>query len=145
MPISSAWTPALLDQLKACIDKKMSSGETASELGMTRSQVSGKAARMGYQFISVQGRPSPKRIRRKQLPRVIVFRQEPYREPIVETTTTSMDLPFDELKDGVCKYAYGDSAPYLFCGQPTEDKKPFCAFHHRVCYYPITPGKRVSL
>jgi len=44
-----------------------------------------------------------------------------------------LNIPFLELKPGQCKYAYGDSLPYLFCGLPREGEKPYCHVHSNIC------------
>jgi len=48
-----------------------------------------------------------------------------------------------ELEGGDCRYPFGDSAPYLFCGDLAQDKSSYCPRHHRMCWVvPIsTPAK----
>jgi hypothetical protein len=41
-----------------------------------------------------------------------------------------------ELEDGDCRYPFGESAPYLFCGDPAQDKSSYCAGHHEICFKP---------
>ena len=47
----------------------------------------------------------------------------------------------EELDASQCHYPHGDQVPFSFCGQPT-DGTSFCAYHHRLCFYPISPGRR---
>jgi hypothetical protein len=39
-----------------------------------------------------------------------------------------------ELEDGDCRYPFGESAPYLFCGDPAQDKSSYCSACHAIAW-----------
>jgi GcrA cell cycle regulator len=45
-------------------------------------------------------------------------------------------IPFNEIKNGMCRWPVGDMADRIFryCGQPTVDRTSFCAKHDRVVH-----------
>ncbi len=45
-----------------------------------------------------------------------------------------------ELDDNDCRYAFGDG-PFLFCGDPKQDKSSYCVHHHRACWTLAIPNK----
>jgi hypothetical protein len=44
-----------------------------------------------------------------------------------------------ELEDNDCRFPFGDSAPFLFCGDPAQDKSSYCTHHHTECWHPVQP------
>jgi hypothetical protein len=42
-------------------------------------------------------------------------------------------IEFSELSAGKCRYPHGTRAPYLFCGESTTARSPYCRKHHRLC------------
>jgi hypothetical protein len=38
-----------------------------------------------------------------------------------------------DLDDNDCRYVFGDG-PFLFCGDPKQDKSSYCPHHHAICW-----------
>jgi GcrA cell cycle regulator len=43
---------------------------------------------------------------------------------------------FDDLGTDQCRFAYGEEAPYFFCGHPQQPDSSYCGPHHRLCRLP---------
>lgn len=44
-------------------------------------------------------------------------------------------LAFEELRTGLCKWPFGASPPFSFCGCATYDNdRPYCPAHHAIAY-----------
>jgi len=44
-----------------------------------------------------------------------------------------------DLEDGDCRFPFGESAPYLFCGDPAQEKSSYCPAHHVKCWHRLQP------
>ena len=144
-PNNSPWTDALLAKLKGCIDRNLSGGQAAMEMHMTANQLVGKAHRMGWHFNSPMARPKKGMGKPKAEKHIKVVQIAAYRapEPPIAKAADFLGLALWQLNDDQCRYIEGDD--HLFCGQPVLDDKSYCAFHNRLCYYPVTESKRKSL
>lgn len=47
-----------------------------------------------------------------------------------------LNLTFDQLQNGDCKWPYGDG-PFLFCGHPAIEGRPYCRGHCAIAYRPM--------
>jgi hypothetical protein len=143
---------ALLKTLHA---KGLSFSKIASRIGcgLSRNAVIGKAARLGLprrgpdrkgRASQRNGTPSPLQLVRTTAPR-------PSRTKAAGSNGTSLPVEsaaavpekpencvsLAALKVGMCRYPYGDSAPFEFCGRPTCDGASYCEGHHRLCLTPV--------
>lgn len=48
-------------------------------------------------------------------------------------------LPLDELPYDGCRYPYGDSGNYIFCGNPKAPTGPYCQPHAALAYLDRVP------
>jgi GcrA cell cycle regulator len=142
----AGWTPERVETLRALHAEGKSAGDIAAILGDTsRNAVIGKKMRLGL----VCNRPpeirnSPvKRIRKPQN-RVSAITHAPrwhtqpppmLCEPVEEETPPTDLITFAELRDGKCKFPFGDR-DYLFCGKPKYGDQVYCGFHCNRCYQP---------
>jgi hypothetical protein len=46
-----------------------------------------------------------------------------------------------ELEGGDCRYPFGDG-PFLFCGDPAQDKSSYCSGHHEICFNKVMESLR---
>ncbi|MEL6502935.1 MAG: GcrA family cell cycle regulator [Pseudomonadota bacterium] len=56
----------------------------------------------------------------------------------------SRKLTLMQLTENTCKWPTGDPTMpgFSFCGHPTEDDKPYCAFHNKVAFQPPSDRRR---
>lgn len=43
-------------------------------------------------------------------------------------------VTFGELKDGICKFPFGDKAPFRYCGHKAMPGTSWCPHHRSVCF-----------
>lgn len=149
--------PELIDKLKQCVEQGLSAGRAAYELGhgINRNMAMGKAYRMGLNFNSTPP-TRKKRDRRQQANGTSVkhiklrktgefFVEQPVRDVIELEIPQEQRRSLLELSNAVCRYPIGEpgSGDFFFCGGPTNDKPPYCAFHSRICF--ASPVTRTSV
>lgn len=117
------WT----EQRKKIVTTMWNAGETSTHIadtfGVSRSAILGLIHRMGLSNRRVR---IPGAARKPKAPTKFNFasnkaKAEPkpaepyvYRETVV--TPADQRLSFEDIKDGRCKYAHGETHPYTFCG-----------------------------
>lgn len=119
------WT----EQRKTIVRTLWSEGQPARHIadifGVSRSSILGLVHRMG---LSNRRVVTPRAARKPKAPTKFNFatnaskaaskpvEREPYvyRETVV--TPAEQRLSFEDIKDGRCKYAHGETHPYTFCG-----------------------------
>lgn len=72
--------------------------------------------------------------------------KEPKPEPFVCApvgNVAPLHLTLDQLKEGMCRFPYGDATPFTFCGCQTVSGRSWCAEHSLVVMAP-TPQRRQS-
>lgn len=129
--MSSRWTEAKDAELKSRVETGASFAEIAAEMGITRSAVGGRAARLGLRSLNPpaprKGQPKP-RVERPKLAR----KPTPRRTILSEFRCVEIDplhITLFELEKDVCRAPYGDEAPYTFCGRPTPEGLSYCVPH----------------
>ena len=134
---SATWA---LDKIKKLVElwraNVLSPGEIAAALGVTRNAVIGKANRMHLEAKKI-GRPRAARFAATPRPA-----PKPADPPPPPEAPLSLGLTIYELAAAQCRYAEGDGPPYLFCGHAVQEGSPYCPYHHRVCYFPLSPARR---
>jgi hypothetical protein len=96
---------------------------------LTRSSVAGKVGRMNLRDIE----------RVKRAPKVRAPRQlsaaasKPAREPPRVPLKPRM-IDILELSKYTCRYPFGDTPPYLYCGCPPLKGSPYCRDHTKLCW-----------
>jgi len=81
------------------------------------------------------GRPRQHRRKRINLPGAVMVE----RTPPPNDAPPSLGLSILEVKDGVCRYPYGERFPYTFCGHPTDKGDVYCPFHQALTCTPVRP------
>lgn len=111
-------------------------------MGMTRNAVIGKANRLHLSAKKQNPRSIPKKKPQHTMSASKpIVTAAPERPPAMQPPV-SLDLTIYQVGTNQCRYPHGDASPFLFCGGPTEGVSPYCAFHHRLCNYAVTPYRR---
>lgn len=63
----------------------------------------------------------------------LVYRAPPAPDPIDEPAGPRLKLI--DLTSDTCRFPYGETAPFLFCGAAVQGELSYCPFHCRVAYY----------
>ena len=122
------WTPERIEELEILWETGMPTKQIAKKMGTTKNAIIGKANRLG-----LSRRPSP-------IPKT---GRKPIVKPdlkVVEVVETKdmIDHPpkklraLIELRNGECRYPYGDPKKegFGFCAEPT--KKTYCDKHKKI-------------
>lgn len=71
---------------------------------------------------------------------------QPLVRPLVEVVAPpSRQLKLTDLSERTCKWPIGDPLheEFHFCGNDSGDSGPYCAYHARVAYQPVSDRKRL--
>lgn len=138
-----AWTEERLSELQRLLaQEKMSASQAAHKMGVTRNAVIGAAHRNGLEFARELGCHSLTRAPRKMpsRPKAIVTRARlsPPKSKIDLSTLRAvpvapLNITFDQLDWGDCRYPVTDNPPHLFCGHPKLTTSSYCLEHHFLC------------
>ena len=143
------WTDDMIDELKRMHADGYSASQVASKFGVTRNSICGKWHRLGLKK-QADPRPEPKPVQKRsrsedgaagglvrklQVQRGTMSKVVPIKvvERIAVATEKCVGL-FD-LRAHHCRYPFGNSAPYMFCGA-TATHGSYCAEHHEMCTRP---------
>ena len=128
-------------------DRKLSASSIAKIIGVTRNAIIGKAHRLGLESRKKNAEPGQLIEKRRQQP--IHRRREPRppqlkvigrRPPPSMAHIKARHISLIDLKEGDCKFPYGDG-PFTFCGCKNRDvDTPFCAEHCAIVYAPRVDG-----
>lgn len=158
----TAWTNERIDELKILWAEGLSGTEIADKFGgvMTRNAVIGKVHRLGLAGRNDRKKGPPvgshQRYHRRratreemqvrrlktgthQAPRIEVDTFQIYSHPDDDLIPFGQRCTLLELTPFNCHWPVGDpkSDNFFFCGGATETG-PYCAYHHRVGYQPIS-------
>lgn len=131
-----AWTDERVELLKQLWGEGLSASQIANKMGgVTRNAVIGKVHRLGLAGRATPTAPKPKAVAR--------FDDAETKASIsgLENLYPGVDRPTMSSIDGnQCKWPIGDptSEDFHFCGQPSSQSKPYCAYHSQVAFQPNT-------
>lgn len=151
-PRNDWWTPERVETLKQLWTK----GESASTIcalmkAASRCAIIGKARRLGI----VQGH-NPRRTSAPRSRRGVSFNPKARVSPTVLLRMQSKDraakpvsppkpvappeppmpllVTFDDLNDGMCRFPFGDKAPFHYCGHKAISGTSWCPYHRSLCF-----------
>jgi GcrA cell cycle regulator len=134
--MASAWTTESDAELKRHIEAGSTYREIASAMGMSRSAIGGRAARLGLKSLNLSGNapkerrpPVPRTPRPQFVERITQIGLAQLRCVEVEP----LHLTLDELERCNCRFPLGDAAPFSFCGHPALAGRPYCGSHTARC------------
>jgi GcrA cell cycle regulator len=135
------WTDEKVSELRRLwADPDLRAREIGALLGVTRAAIIGKANRINLakrRFVDTPraSRPSrarPHAERAPQPPRLkpvpIPKHEDPCGQPW-EPMFGVTPVTLIDLEAGMCKWPVTEGSPFLFCGAPALDGKPYCKHH----------------
>ena len=140
-PNNSPWTDSRVAELKSCIRRKLSGGQTALEMHMTVGQVMGMTHRLGLHFGSTIKKP----VKRKPKPICAIFRKTNRTISLPKPVAPYggfLGIPVRDLPAKACKFIEGEPENALYCGQPAINDGPWCKHHKDLCYHSVMPKRR---
>lgn len=151
----TGWTETRIEVLIKLYADGLSASQIATELGgISRNAVIGKVHRLGLvrklptRSSYAKPKPKPERTARIWLPRKIEARSalpdhlKPEAFVARETDVVPLHIDLLELSETTCKFPFGTSNPYTFCGHPPAEGEPYCAAHCRIAYQPPAARNR---
>ncbi|MFN3547349.1 MAG: GcrA family cell cycle regulator [Mesorhizobium sp.] len=113
----------------------------------TRQKKAKSAAPKAAKPASPPSRPVPQTVGATALK--IEFDEEPAPRPVTRVDDSvvvpiSRRLKLVELTDRTCKWPNGDplNEDFHFCGTTSKDGSPYCGYHARVAYQPVSERRR---
>jgi GcrA cell cycle regulator len=156
-----SWTDERVELLKKLWADGLSASQIAAELGgITRNAVIGKVHRLGLSGRAKSPSSTAPRPRKARAPSHML--RVP-RHSMRGNTALAYDLEVEaepelieniiplgqrrtilELTEETCRWPIGDpgSADFFFCGGGTVTGLPYCSYHSRVAYQPVTDRRR---
>lgn len=160
-----SWTDERVELLKKLWAEGLSASQIAGQLGgVTRNAVIGKVHRL-----SLSGRAKPPSgTARPRKPRAAAPHRPSSRTfvagntalkahaspsprrlpaPVAEQDVVvpiSLEVPLMALSDAMCKWPIGDPSTddFHFCGHKNFNSLPYCEYHSRLAYQPVTDRRR---
>jgi GcrA cell cycle regulator len=160
-----SWTDDRVEQLKRLWSEGLSASQIAAELGgITRNAVIGKVHRLGLSGRAKAPSSAAPRQRKARPPSHVLRMTRPAvrgntalaRLPVYELDVEPEQrlvenvIPIGqrcsllELSDAKCRWPIGDpgSSDFYFCGGKPVGEVPYCAYHARIAYQPVTDRRR---
>lgn len=167
------WTDERVELLRKLWAEGLSASQIAAQLGgVSRNAVIGKVHRLKLSSrgraapaqtrqkkakpaapkaakpASPPPRPAPQTVGATALK--VEIEPEPAPRPVMRAddgvvVPISRRLKLVELSDRTCKWPNGDplSEDFHFCGAASKDGSPYCAYHARLAYQPVSDRRRV--
>jgi GcrA cell cycle regulator len=163
--VAMTWTDERVELLKKLWADGLSASRIAAELGgVSRNSVIGKVHRLG---LSGRAKSASTSVPRQRKPRthqhmmriarpgvrgntalaplhVFETELEPEPEVIENIVPMGQRCTILELTDSTCRWPIGDpsAADFFFCGGKTIEGLPYCGYHSRVAYQPVSERRR---
>ncbi len=159
-----SWTEERVTRLTKLWSEGLSASQVAAELGgVTRNAVIGKIHRLG---LSGRDKPASKSgTRKKRTVRANGYSQVNRStsrtaksngagnsakarnfEPVIDLVAPEpLRIKLVNLTESTCKWPLGDpqEADFSFCGHSIKTDTPYCEYHCKLAYQPITERRRV--
>jgi GcrA cell cycle regulator len=160
------WTDERVELLKKLWADGLSASRIAAELGgVSRNSVIGKVHRLG---LSGRAKSASASVPRQRKPRVHHQHMMRIARPGVRGNTALAPQPIYEadlepepqvieniipigqrctileLTESTCRWPIGDpsAADFFFCGGKTVEGLPYCGYHSRIAYQPVSERRR---
>jgi GcrA cell cycle regulator len=158
---SMSWTDERVELLKKLWSDGLSASQIAAELGgITRNAVIGKVHRLGLSGrAKTASSAAPRQRKARSSTHILRIGRAVVRgntalayeiEPEVTPELVENVVPIGqrrtilELTEQTCRWPIGDpgSTEFFFCGGHTIAGLPYCAFHSRIAYQPVSDRRR---
>jgi GcrA cell cycle regulator len=152
------WTDERVELLKKLWADGLSASQIAAELGgITRNAVIGKVHRLGLSGRAKSpssSSPRPRKARSSGMMRIpraairgntaLAYDFEPELEPELIEIPVEQRKTLLQLTEKTCRWPIGDpgSGDFFFCGGESVNEGPYCAYHSRVAYQPMSDRRR---
>ena len=160
-----SWTDERVELLKKLWAEGLSASQIASQLGgVTRNAVIGKVHRLSLSGRAKPASSSPRPRKPRATPHRpsgrggyvsgntalkalthAVPRRLPAPMPVEDVVVPiSLNVSLMALNDSMCKWPIGDpgSESFHFCGHKNFNGLPYCEYHSRLAYQPVTDRRR---
>jgi GcrA cell cycle regulator len=154
-----SWTDERVELLKKLWADGLSASQIAAELGgITRNAVIGKVHRLGLSGRAKSPSSAASRPRKPRssghimrVPRAsmrgntaLAYDYETEPEPELIEIPVEQRKTLLQLNEKTCHWPVGDpgSSEFFFCGGDTVNDLPYCSYHCRVAYQPLTDRRR---
>jgi GcrA cell cycle regulator len=158
-----SWTDERVELLKKLWADGLSASQIAAELGgVTRNAVIGKVHRLGLSGRAKSSSSNAARPRKARasthmmrtsrpsmrgntaLAHAYEHAAEPEPEYIENIIPMGQRRTILELNEETCRWPIGDpgSPDFFFCGGHSVSSMPYCSYHSRVAYQPVTDRRR---
>ncbi len=150
--LAGDWTTERVKLLETRWAEGLSAAAIAYELGgVTRSAVIGKIHRCGFQAPPEKAAMTANRPQRKPGWKPVVWKPPMSQEERAQRQAAKMlqtltrpqprrheylNLTFDQLAYGDCRFPIGDRPPFLYCGHPTVNLSSWCQHCFEVTHAP---------
>ena len=155
----TGWTEERVELLKKLWLEGLSASQIAGVLGegVTRNAVIGKVHRLGLSGRAKTPSSSVPRVRKPRTtgmrPRMRYhgnnalapqYDYEQDLDPLANVVPIGPRISILELSENTCRWPIGDplTPDFYFCGQHSEEGKPYCDFHSRRAYHQLEKKKR---
>ena len=152
------WTDERVALLTKLWADGLSASQIAAELGgITSNAVIGKVHRLGLSGRAKSpssSSPRPRKARSSGMMRVprpsmrgntaLAYEYEVEPEPELIEIPVEQRKTLLQLTEKTCRWPVGDpgSAEFFFCGGDAANEQPYCTYHARVAYQPMTDRRR---
>ena len=153
-----SWTDERVALLTKLWADGLSASQIAAELGgITRNAVIGKVHRLGLSGRAKSpssSSPRPRKARSSGMLRVsrpsmrgttaLAYEYDAEPEPELIEIPVEQRKTLLQLTEKTCRWPVGDtgSQDFFFCGGDTVNELPYCSYHSRVAYQPLTDRRR---
>jgi len=152
------WTDERVAQLTKLWADGLSASQIAAQLGgITRNAVIGKVNRIGLSGRAKSpssSSPRPRKARSSGMLRVsrpsmrgntaLAYDYDLEPEPELIEIPVEQRKTLLQLTEKTCRWPVGDpgSADFFFCGGEAANELPYCSYHSRVAFQPLTDRRR---
>lgn len=135
---SATWTVERIEQLRVMWAKGISAGIIGAEMGLSRRAVVGKVYRLKLdkratlvkkQRAGIRDMRPSRRVSNPVGASGFQVKSTAVRRATPDADVVPLHVSLDDLERGHCRWPYGESLPYTFCGCEKIDKGPYCYGH----------------
>lgn len=130
------WPPEKIKQLKT-LSKKHTRREVSEKIGIDYQYVCKKGKELGLKFVETE------HVRYMLSQKKLNPFSDCYSESVHSPAKGQETFLFEDISKSQCKFPFGNTPPFQFCGQPIPDhkKSSYCPEHHKICHIEGSAGQ----